>query len=678
MRWYLLCIWNILTFQVMSQPEGQWTWIAGSDTTIEPVYGVQGVPGPNVTPGFSYEAACWTSMDGNLWLYGGLDGSQNMWMFDVGQGMWTWKSGPGEPIDLYGSEPIYGTSGVFSNTVMPGITSFGEHAEWVDENGMLWLFTAFPSSSMWKYDTGTDQWAWMHGNIPINLGLPGVPDPLNNPYLVESPVAWVANDGNFWMFNGSDAEMWRFDIATNMWTCMSGTFNTNNNIGPIGEYGANYSPEPSWYYQHWRSDDGTFYLLETSDYTRMWQFNPEINQWRIVHEGSQDNIPNFNGICEFHEENVPSCEMEQRASWKDECNRFYGYDLSYGAFIFCFDPSINQYALVHGEPTQGTSEPDPVYGEIGVSSSTVFPGYQMGNASWVDNQGNFWMLSSWGFVLTNALLRFVPDYGCFGESSIISSDILSSVISGCAPLQVSFEAQANLSNAIYDWDFGDTSSSSNSSNLQNPTHTFNSPGTYFVQLIANSVGNCNSSSDTSTIQIIVNEPPNFSLTDDVTICEGMSVLLEVSGASNAIWSPNEGLNTLMGNQVLASPNQSITYFVEANVGGCSAMQSVHVNVIAEYSPECNQNHVVVPNVFTPNSDLTNDGFFIDALGAKNIKFVILNRWGNVLFEGDGLNPVWNGAVNGVDSPEGVYFVKYEISWWQSESTIGHSFFHLIR
>lgn len=43
-------------------------------------------------------------------------------------------------------------------------------------------------------------------------------------------------------------------------------------------------------------------------------------------------------------------------------------------------------------------------------------------------------------------------------------------------------------------------------------------------------------------------------------------------------------------------------------------------------------HFVVPNVITVNNDQINDGFSLGFLHKENLEFIVLNRWGNVIFE----------------------------------------------
>jgi gliding motility-associated-like protein len=67
----------------------------------------------------------------------------------------------------------------------------------------------------------------------------------------------------------------------------------------------------------------------------------------------------------------------------------------------------------------------------------------------------------------------------------------------------------------------------------------------------------------------------------------------------------------------------------------------------------------VPNIFTPNKDGINDTWslpFSDALDSKKVS--ILNRWGNVICEGDLKNFAWDGRTqNGDECIDGIYFYR---------------------
>lgn len=72
--------------------------------------------------------------------------------------------------------------------------------------------------------------------------------------------------------------------------------------------------------------------------------------------------------------------------------------------------------------------------------------------------------------------------------------------------------------------------------------------------------------------------------------------------------------------------------------------------------------LVVPNVFSPNSDGINDYFFPKFINVTKLEFWILNKWGETLFYSDDINSQgWDGKVSGEFAIPGnyVYRLKYE-------------------
>jgi gliding motility-associated-like protein len=128
-------------------------------------------------------------------------------------------------------------------------------------------------------------------------------------------------------------------------------------------------------------------------------------------------------------------------------------------------------------------------------------------------------------------------------------------------------------------------------------------------------------------------------------------------------------------------------FVTISICGCMDPLAVNYNPLANYDDgSClyPAPTVYVPNVFTPNGDDANDLFFLTTTNSTRIELTILNRWGNVVYEGSGANPAWNGkSENGTDVGDGVYFVKYRVEGLldtngEVQFLEGHGFVHLIR
>jgi gliding motility-associated-like protein len=116
---------------------------------------------------------------------------------------------------------------------------------------------------------------------------------------------------------------------------------------------------------------------------------------------------------------------------------------------------------------------------------------------------------------------------------------------------------------------------------------------------------------------------------------------------------------------------SITLYASNN--GC--VDSITYSLIVLPDPNLDFN---VPNVFSPNNDLSNDVYSLNFENAKALNAIIVNRWGNLIYTFTSPLQTWDGTSNGIECPEGVYFVKYEVTAINNEIFKGQQFIHLIR
>jgi gliding motility-associated-like protein len=180
---------------------------------------------------------------------------------------------------------------------------------------------------------------------------------------------------------------------------------------------------------------------------------------------------------------------------------------------------------------------------------------------------------------TNAA-AFKMDIARLDASFVPAANGTPNTRSGCAPLTVTF-TRANPSNNGTTWSFGNGQTSTQPNNV---TTTYNTPGRYPVTLTAYDSTSCQAaviSRDTVTVFGL----PRAALGPDQTVCPGSSATLTVAGASpvqSAIytWSPATGLNTTNGPTVIATPTVTTQYIVTATTfgGGCISRDTVIVNV----------------------------------------------------------------------------------------------------
>lgn len=131
---------------------------------------------------------------------------------------------------------------------------------------------------------------------------------------------------------------------------------------------------------------------------------------------------------------------------------------------------------------------------------------------------------------------------------------------------------------------------------------------------------------------------------------------------------------------IAGPCRDTAYAnVSVVVCGCTDPVSLNYNPAAVFDDgSCvyPMPMVVAPNIFTPNGDNENDFFELDVDNAVSIELIVVNRWGELMYQGTGINP--NPRWDGKDAPEGVYFYSYTIKGQVGQEVSGQGFVELIR
>lgn len=227
----------------------------------------------------------------------------------------------------------------------------------------------------------------------------------------------------------------------------------------------------------------------------------------------------------------------------------------------------------------------------------------------------------------------------------------------CAPFNAQF---VNLSDsetpAFYTWDFGDGSTS----NLENPSHLYPTPGNYPVTLTMETFAGC-----VATLTLLqadlVNVRPSpeagFSLTPEYTdICNSTIQFIDESvGAIDWFYFFDDSTANSSG-----VPSPSYMYLTDGghhpvqivtNEFGCKDTASNYI-FIEPFT-------LYAPNAFTPDGNQFNNTFLpIAYLPVVEWKLEIFNRWGERVYETTDLYEAWDGtAPNGKMSPDGVYTWK---------------------
>ncbi|MEI6694669.1 MAG: gliding motility-associated C-terminal domain-containing protein [Bacteroidota bacterium] len=237
----------------------------------------------------------------------------------------------------------------------------------------------------------------------------------------------------------------------------------------------------------------------------------------------------------------------------------------------------------------------------------------------INTSGLFWVEISDTFSCTNKdsiIINVLPvPVLNLGNDTVICSDLI-------APITLN----ADNSGSTYLWSNGQTTQSI----------IIATSGIYYVK-----VTDTNDCSYTDSILVIYKPVLTVNIGDDNTICPGdLITLLPDSDFESYLWSDGSVSNSIN----IRIPG---IYNVLVTKGGCSASDEI---VIKECISE-----IWLPNVITPNGDGVNDLFYPIYKNIDKLVLCIYNRWGIKIFEGSGINALWDGKYAGEICPSGVYY-----------------------
>jgi gliding motility-associated-like protein len=142
---------------------------------------------------------------------------------------------------------------------------------------------------------------------------------------------------------------------------------------------------------------------------------------------------------------------------------------------------------------------------------------------------------------------------------------------------------------------------------------------------------------TDTIQVTFEEPLQFSLGKDTTLCYGETLRLSPGiGSVGYLWSDNSTREFM---DVTESGEYSI------KVKGVACEGTDHIKVRFFDCPE------EIPNVITPNDDDKNQTFSIKEIRHDQWDIKIVNRWGNLVYQSNNYHNEWDGN----NHAPGIYF-----------------------
>jgi len=207
---------------------------------------------------------------------------------------------------------------------------------------------------------------------------------------------------------------------------------------------------------------------------------------------------------------------------------------------------------------------------------------------------------------------------------------------------------ATASNVSYNWT---TLNGSILSGANTASPVAGSTGQYVVTVTDNTNGCTNSGTVTVSQNTITTTISATPISGTVPLSVDFSNTS--AGGINYSWdfgdTNNNSSNASNPNHVYNSAGNYVVVFTVTDPSGlCSATATISIEVLEN-------SILIIPNVFTPNGDNSNDLFKITATGIKTLTCDIFNRWGQKLYTIKAPEDVWDGKAAGTDVPDGTYF-----------------------
>jgi len=294
------------------------------------------------------------------------------------------------------------------------------------------------------------------------------------------------------------------------------------------------------------------------------------------------------------------------------------------------------------------------FNDNGAVTNTQHPSYQF------SQEGAF-----------NVQLEIITDNGCVDDTSILITvhpnpvaDFMSPNPMGCSIWCVDFQNNSTISNGniiSYNWNLGDGTHS----NLQHPDHCYENNGTssdyYDITLTTISDQGCLNEVTYHSF-VGIHPLPIANFTTSSLSASMYYPYFEFYDQSTIADNYNWDFNSLGS----SSNSEPIFIFPEYQTGTyeiCLDVSTLHgcTDQYCDFVYVNGESGIYVPNAFTPDGDGINEVFKPEMHGISNdgYRFMIFNRWGEVIFDTNIKENGWDGRLNGSIVQTDVYVWKIE-------------------
>jgi gliding motility-associated-like protein len=251
------------------------------------------------------------------------------------------------------------------------------------------------------------------------------------------------------------------------------------------------------------------------------------------------------------------------------------------------------------------------------------------------------------------------DRGCRDSSAIVSIDSLPfpriGILNDTTICERGFATFRVPFDSLYNYRWIDSASK----NILSIVDTFvvSRPAKYYVEVF----NFCNLVRDSASL-IRVYPLPRFGILNngrkDTLVCESLPVrLFGPIGYESYEWTSDSAVNGT-GRQYIVPTNQLISFPLALTVQdefGCSNSDTIRIKVI-DCTPQ-----IYVPTAFSPQGDKINDVWRLTGYDIQEFKVYVYNRWGQMVFFSEKIEPGWDGTFNGTPCASGAYkwIVEYK-------------------
>jgi gliding motility-associated-like protein len=232
------------------------------------------------------------------------------------------------------------------------------------------------------------------------------------------------------------------------------------------------------------------------------------------------------------------------------------------------------------------------------------------------------------------------------------ADFTPDVITGCDPVNITFTNQSQ--NAItYKWIMGDGSTAA----VADPSHTYTTPGTYTVTLVAVAQQCADTLVKTALINVVPPPVAGFSAKPgENTPIEYKNATFNFSNSSqngtSYKWEFGDDNTSTDFNPIYKwelPGDYRVTLYVTNDIGCTDSISHAWYKIIPDLVLQ-------IPNAFSPNGDGVNDRWNIDGLKARpGCLIEVYNRWGQIVHKSEGYKLGWDGTREGKLVSSGTYY-----------------------